>query len=115
MVTCPRCARPHLAAERACPFCASGAVVPVRRVFSALMAVLAPVALVACDGIGSSGCDTSTDTACSTTDADGDGYTSDVDCDEANPDINPAAAEVCDDGIDNDCDDVKDADDSDCS
>ncbi len=37
-------------------------------------------------------------------DMDGDGYSpSDGDCDDADPDINPGAAEVCDD-IDNDCD-----------
>jgi hypothetical protein len=35
-------------------------------------------------------------------DNDGDGYTSDVDCDDNNIAINPAALEVCD-GIDNNC------------
>lgn len=37
-------------------------------------------------------------------DADGDGYTADVDCDEAAPEVNPGAEEVPGDGIDNDCD-----------
>ena len=37
------------------------------------------------------------------TDADGDGYTADEDCDDANPLANPGAAEVCD-GTDNNCD-----------
>ena len=36
-------------------------------------------------------------------DSDGDGYTSDVDCDDTDPSINPGANEVCD-GVDNDCD-----------
>ena len=36
-------------------------------------------------------------------DTDGDGYKSDVDCDDNNADIFPNAQEVCD-GVDNDCD-----------
>jgi len=47
-------------------------------------------------------------------DADGDGYAADVDCDDSNPAVNPGAAEVCDDGIDNDCDGLVDGDDPDC-
>jgi plastocyanin len=37
-------------------------------------------------------------------DVDGDGYTNDVDCDDNNPTINPGAPELCDDGLDNNCD-----------
>ena len=39
----------------------------------------------------------------SAVDRDGDGYTSDVDCDDTNPDVYPEAPEICDD-LDNDCD-----------
>lgn len=39
----------------------------------------------------------------SAVDSDGDGYTGDVDCDDANPDVNPGAEEICDNGLDDDC------------
>lgn len=42
------------------------------------------------------------------TDADGDGAPSEVDCDDAAPAVHPGAAEVCGDGIDNDCDGLVD-------
>jgi hypothetical protein len=60
------------------------------------------------------------------TDQDGDGYGIDVgngidcpngteeDCDDDNSNVNPGAAEVCDDLIDNDCDGLADCDDPDC-
>ena len=38
------------------------------------------------------------------TDADGDGYDETADCDDSDASINPGEAEVCGDGIDNDCD-----------
>ncbi len=47
--------------------------------------------------------DSDTDTDSDTDDADGDGYRSFVDCDDADPAVNPGADEVCGDGVDNDC------------
>ena len=47
------------------------------------------------------------------TDDDGDGYDVDEDCDDSDPDVNPEAVEVCDDTLDNDCDELIDADDTD--
>jgi hypothetical protein len=40
-------------------------------------------------------------------DADGDSVTEDLDCNDNNPNIRPAAPEVCD-GVDNDCDGIVD-------
>ena len=40
-------------------------------------------------------------------DEDGDGSCAESDCDDADPDVNPSAREVCD-GVDNDCDGVAD-------
>ncbi len=48
-------------------------------------------------------------------DADDDGwFANDGDCDDDDPDVNPGADEICDDGIDNDCDGLTDGEDEDC-
>ena len=86
---------------------------------SHLLPVLSlPLALLACNGGkddtapggGTGDADTDTDTDPGGTggdepvDADGDGYFSDVDCDDANPDVYPGADDTYGDGIDGDCD-----------
>jgi hypothetical protein len=43
-------------------------------------------------------------TTCDSDDSDGDGYDDDSDCDDGNAAIHPGASEVCDDGVDNNCD-----------
>jgi len=45
---------------------------------------------------------------CQPSDGDGDGYTDCEDCDDSDADIHPYATEICDDGIDQNCDDVAD-------
>ncbi len=49
------------------------------------------------------------------TDLDGDGWFSFEDCDDSDPDVNPGAHEVCDNGIDDDCDGAIDSDDLECA
>ena len=56
-------------------------------------AILMPL-LFACSGGGGS----------KKNDVDGDGYKADEDCDDDDAEVNPGADEVCNDGIDNDCD-----------
>ena len=48
-------------------------------------------------------------------DRDMDGFSVPEDCDDEDPLINPAQDEVCDDGLDNDCDGATDCDDPDCT
>ncbi|NNE26945.1 MAG: hypothetical protein HKN09_08895, partial [Saprospiraceae bacterium] len=47
------------------------------------------------------------------TDNDGDGWIDECDCDDNDPNVNPAMSEVCGNGIDDDCDGVVDTDDDD--
>jgi len=53
--------------------------------------------------------------ACSNlVDEDGDGYLAPYECDDSEPAAHPGHPEICDDGIDNDCDGAVDGDDPDC-
>ena len=81
-----------------------------------------PGAVEICDSLDND-CDGSVDegNVCLTcTDADSDGYYREygcgtqVDCNDNIPAVNPGTAEICDDGIDNDCDGLVDCDDPDC-
>lgn len=74
-------------------------------------------ALTDCDDAA----DCNADPACAVcTDTDNDTYSVEggacgpVDCNDTDPLVNPGAAEVCDDTIDNDCDALFDCDDPDC-
>ncbi len=49
-----------------------------------------------------------------TCDSDGDDYHDQWDCAPDDPTVHPEGTEVCDDGVDNDCDGDVDTDDSDC-
>ncbi|MEN8141385.1 MAG: FISUMP domain-containing protein [Thermodesulfobacteriota bacterium] len=78
-----------------------------RGILAALIISIFSLSLFACGGSSGSSGDDSGDSAC--TDGDGDGYSLEggtcglVDCDDTDGAINPGAAEVCGDGIDNDC------------
>ena len=76
------------------------------------------VAEVCDDGVDNN-CDGNIDEGCSSCpDADGDGYEDaacgGTDCDDGNFFVNPGAVEICDDGIDNDCNGDIDGDDAAC-
>ncbi|MFK7927393.1 MAG: MopE-related protein [Myxococcota bacterium] len=70
--------------------------------------VFAAFALTACgdDIVDTFNTDTTDDTD-AIVDQDGDGFTSDRDCDDDNPDVNPGQAEQCNE-IDDNCDDIID-------
>lgn len=78
---------------------------PAPRRLIPLLSMVVATGLFACAGDKGEGAD-------GPVDADGDGYTSDVDCDDTNPEVYPSddVAEACD-GLDNDCDGLTDLED----
>lgn len=135
MKTCLSCGLLVLADHTQCPSCQL-ANPKKNHVYRNSIALLMGFALGACSGAAddtakdtSTTTDTNTETETETNtsdtatqpaygvaqyDDDGDGwFAEDGDCDDSNADINPGAAEVCDDGVDNDCDGLIDADDTD--
>jgi hypothetical protein len=75
-----------------------------------MLAAVTPLVLAACYGTSFV-----KDTDSAIPDADGDGVDALLDCDDENAAVYPNAAEVCDDTLDNDCDGLIDAEDSDCA
>ena len=71
-------------------------------------ALVNPGAEEVCDNNVDDNCNGLIDEDCLACDVDGDGYDSfdcgGADCDDLDPDVNPGASEICDDGIDNNCD-----------
>ena len=112
MTPCPSCNRHVRASDSACPFCGSARSGVLSRGFGAVGGAVTAIVLAACYGTPYKMAD-SGDT--SAVDADADGFFLADDCDDANPDVNPAAVEVCDDTIDNDCDETTDDADEDCA
>jgi len=105
MWKCESCDRHVLPVVQVCPFCTT------MRVAGWSTAVVTPIVLSAC--YGAPPCDED-----QLTDLDTDGFVvprqgefcdvfGPTDCDDANPAVNPDAEEICDDGIDNDCDGIE--------
>ncbi len=113
MTPCPSCRR-HVR-DATCPFC--GATVatrmPFARAFNTVGGAVTAMVLAACYGTPYKPDDSGIGDA--PADSDLDGYDVTTDCDDANADINPGVAEVCDDTVDNNCDGKVDAEDEDCA
>ena len=116
MNACPSCDRHLLHDEAKCPFCGVPTKNIATRVRNAVASGVTMVVLAACYGPapGPDKDDSGLDDTNALIDADGDGALSDTDCDDNNADVFPGQTEECSDTIDNDCDTLVDAADSDC-
>lgn len=111
MTRCPQCGRHHKETESSCPFCGRSRGRLGRLTRSATVAFSA-VVLMACYGPPPGGWDSGEDGF----DGDDDGSPVAEDCNDDDPRIYPEAVEICDDGLDNDCDTLTDgADTEDCA
>ena len=108
LIPCDRCGRHVRADSESCPFCAKRSPV-VRKALHLVGGAVTTVVLAACYGGAWD------DTWDEDFDSDGDGFPASFDCDDNNFDVNPDAIEVCDDEIDNDCDEQVDMADPDCA
>lgn len=111
MIVCESCGRHHKVNDTTCPFCAKRSS-PAWRAVQLAAGVVTTAVLTAC--YGTSGFNDTGDTN-TLTDADGDGVEAPEDCDDDNAAVNPSAIEICDNEIDDDCDEATDAEDTDCA
>ena len=118
MINCNSCGRHVLNETTDCPFCNQPST-GISGKLKVLGASATAFLMAACYGIGpdylkETGFEDSGISDLEESDLDGDQVTADIDCDDLNPLINPNVTETCDDGIDNNCNDLVDAADSAC-
>jgi hypothetical protein len=112
MIVCTACRRHRRDSDPLCPFCAEKSAAGSRtstgrRALHLLGGAMTTVVLAACYGTG--GFDDEW------TDMDGDGFGSDEDCNDNDAAVNPGATELCDNLVDDDCNDLVDLADPVCS